>query len=315
MPNLFDNIIGYTGMIEVIPSFWTLYFYNYDVASSILNTNRDNFYFIYNLPITPLYFDSYILQTQILRDYFTTLQYEYKSLLDVERDFPVCSTFRYSHEFLYSEYPITSLIPWNGKSNIMIFFDHYDVASSNLNLNWLLNYQLQNNLIFLKDLKYFCNSVYWSYQYDLLTRNFESKGFYFYFLYNRWDFEMVIHSVFSLWWPFEGHLFDDNAWLYGSGLLNWEPAGYNIDTCSFNNQWIPSSELRANYYKYRFGKPCEDYYLTEYGYFQLENNYILSSFLKNKNNGLEYLSHISQYKPPIKTRRTKDWFDSDASLI
>ena len=50
----------------------------------------------------------------------------------------------------------------------------------------------------------------------------------------------------------------------------------------------------------RFGKPNEDFFLTDIGKFDLFNSYYSESFLKNDFANLGYLEHIYQYIPTRK---------------
>lgn len=309
MDSVLEQIIQQTGTVEVGPSVLTFYTHTSDLILSILKAKTDNFYTIQGLPITPIYFDSYIkLDNSLKNDYFNFLYLNYQYLVDFDRILPFYGWINTNYQFLYLTGEIDFLICSKKNSVININFLFYDDLVSSY-LYWFLNYQYNVNLNFLQNLRLFSNSLYLSEKFGVLSRNLDPKGFYFYFLYNRWDFEMVLHPLFSLWYQTQGDIMEDDLFLKLSGLFHYQRSFSSTDIHYFGSPWLYSYELFDAYYMNRFGIANQLAEITEYDIFKAHNNYSIHDFLSTKISGEEYLDHIIQYQPIKKQGTERDVAD------
>lgn len=314
MSVLFDHFIHQTGTIEVGPSFLTLYTLCSDLTWSIITAKTDNFYHIQNLPSTQNYFDSFFTAKDynligFENDlYIYNLYTEYLFSVEFDRSLYVSNIYwkRPSFRFMYMTDQINLFFVPND-NNLNVMFSH--LILDKLNTNWFLNLELENNLKFLKNLRLFSNSNYLSSQYDCIVRNFDGNGLYFYFLYNRWDFEMAVHSIFSLWYETHGALFEDYLYLQFTPFFSETRDNTFTDMNFFSSQWAYSSELTDGYYMNRYGWGYSIYHPTPYHLFQVENNYITHDFLTKKQSIDSYLDHIMQFQLPKKKSKILDVAD------
>lgn len=313
MSTILDQIIYQLGMGQVGPSILTFYNQSSDLILSIFYAKTNNFYFIENLPVTPNYYDSYLKNENLLKsDYLKFLHFNYLSFLDFDRILPFNIWLNSSYAFLYPTLDVNFLIFNKIPNSTIVKFPSWEEIPSNL--DWFLNYQLAQNLSFLQDLRLFSNSIYLTNNFGNLNRNFYPQGFYLYFLYNRWDFETVVHSVFSLWYQTHGDLFEDDLVLELSGLLNYNRNCVLTDINYFSSSWAYSRDLFDGYYMNRYGRPEDFTEVTEYGIFQQHNCYVIHDFLSKKASSEEYLEGTLQFQPPKKANKDQDVTDFTAYM-
>lgn len=312
MSSFVEQFIEQTGMIEVGPSISTFYNQTSDLILSILNAKTDNFYYVFNLQTNPIYFDAYFSTVLANPSHFSyeqhliNLQYKYWESIDFDKNLPLSFSFKSAYQFLYLIPNIELFLDFKIKTPVNIDTPFY---RDSFNLLWFLNYEVFNNFNYLHNLRLFSNSLYWSTQYTLESRNLNIPGFYIYFLYNRWDFEMVVHSVFSLWYETHAAGFEDDLFLSQSGLLNSFTMGVNTEIQYFSAQWAFSYELTEGYYMNRYGKPNEAIPQTEYSTFQAQHSYAIHDYLSKKNSILEYLENVIEYQPLKKKEKQVDVAD------
>lgn len=314
MSIVFDHFIHQTGTIEVGPSFLTLYTLCSDLTWSIITAKTDNFYQIKNLPSTQIYFDSfYTIKNYELEGfqrelYLYNLNTEYLFSLEFDRSMPFTNIYwtRPSFRFLYMTSEVSLFFSEQINSS-NIWFDH--IILDKLNLNWFLNYEFENNLKFLKNLRLFSDSSYWMSKYGTVVRNFDNNGLYFYFLYNRWDFEMAVHAIFSLWYETHGALFEDYLFLEFTHFFSETRDNTFTDMNFFSSNWAYSYELSDGYYMNRYGDPYPTYHPNPYNLFQAQNNYITYDFVTKKKSVDSYLEHIMQFQLPKKKAKVLDVAD------
>ena len=308
MSTVLDQIIYQLGMVQVGPSISTFWNQSSNLILSILDAKTDNFYYIGNLPLTPNYYDSYLKEHNSLKnDYFKFLHSNYLACLDFDRILLFNIWENSSYAFLYPTLDFNFLFFSKISNNVIIKFPVLEEIQSNI--NWFLNYEYIQNSNFLENLRLFSNSIYWVNNYGTLNRNFYPQGFYLNFLYNRWDFEIVVHSIFSLWYQTHGDLFEDDLVLELSGLLNYNRNCILTDINYFSSGWAYSRDLVEGYYINRYGQPIDFTEVTEYGIFQQHNNYIIHDFLSKKTSIEEYLEGTLQFQPPKKINKDQDVTD------
>lgn len=311
---MLETFISHSVWLQLNPDLPLYYTDLSGLVASILDPKIDNFYFIYNLPKTSLYNDSYYNQISINFNYFDTKYYlfnlysDYIFSLVFDRDLQFTSWIKTCEGFLYHTESVDFLISANQSKNVMVFFGH--LTSELLDLNWFLNQELVNNLTFLKNLSLFSNTMSPFVITDESIRNLDLNGFYFQFLtHNTTDYKIFCHTLFSTLWPLYNTMLYDDTFLFFSGFISDCSHLNPVDVQYFSTRSPVSSELAEGYYKNRFGGPDQTRWLTEYGYFQVENNYITAPFLSKKDGTIEYLDNIMQYHPLSKKQKSNIFTD------